>query len=241
MATIAEKRKRFMDKLVKVMDALDPSGTNSQYYIDKYSKMSDKEFDRTIRDFFSDEKANFYLEIVEYERDITYDGIEKAAKILGVPLYERVALPYINRDPDNIITTPEPVPVGYIFEKRMQQTLLHKNAGSTSISRRNPKTGQVTGADKNARDSDVETYAMLSLGAEKGLAELLGPRADNMVAKNQMESRIARDGYVKLEDLDNSTENKISLNTLDVYFTMMGFKTNLVYGGDGILAPKKKK
>jgi hypothetical protein len=196
--TITEKRKEFMKTLTETLDIMDPTGVNSQNYIDKFKAMDDKEFDRYIRKFFNDDSKNFYFEIEEYERDLKYDNIEKAAKYLGVPLYERVALPYINHDLENIVVSPEPVPVGYIHEKRMMQTLFKKNAGSINIRKRNPKTGQVTSEDKNARNSDVETYSLLAIGAEAALKEFLGPRADDLHSKDQMYSRIGKDGYVTL-------------------------------------------
>lgn len=241
MASLKEKRKAFMDYLTTVMDLLDPSGTNSQIYLEKYSKMTDSQFDIAIREFLNDEDQNFYLEIVEFERDLKLENIEKCAEFMKVPLYERVAMPYITGDENNVVVTPEPVPVGYLHEKRMQQTILKKNTGSTSIAKRNPKIGQVTGDDKNARNSDVETYSLIATGAEKALAELQGPRADDMVMKNEMYSKIAKDGYVNLSDLTNDPENKIALNTLDAYFLMMGISTNLVTPLNVIPKPREKK
>lgn len=237
--TIQEKRKNITALVYRIMSALDPTGTNTKYYKDLFEKMNDQQFDRWAREFFKDNKQNFYLEIIEYDksREITYDKIEKAAKILGVPLFETVYIPYINHDMNNICVTPQPVPVGYIHIKRMMQTLEKKNSGTTSISKRSPITGQVTGDDKNGRNSDVETYSMLAIGAEKGLAELMGPRADDMTAKNQMLSQIANNGYVHLADLDNDPLNKTSLNTLDMYFLMQGLRTNLVKSGDLLPMP----
>jgi len=241
MASIKEKRKEFMDYLTKVMDLLDPSGTNSQIYLEKYSKMSDTEFDKAVREFLNDDEQNLYLEIVEFERDLKLEDIEKCAEFMNVPLYERVAMPYITGDMNNVVVTPEPVPVGYLHEKRMQQTILKKNTGSTSIVKRNPKTGQVTSDDKNARNSDVETYSLIATGALNGLAELQGPRADDMVMKNEMYSKIAKDGYVNLKDLTNDPENKVALNTLDAYFLMMGISTNLVTPLNVLPRPRERK
>ena len=132
-----------MTTLTTVMNKLDP--------------MSDTEFDKWAKDFFADDKKNLYLEIVEYERDLTLEAIENAAKYLKVPLYERVVLPYLNGDPTLCTTTPTPVPVGYIHIKRMPQTVHHKNSGSTSIRHRSSKTGQVSGEGRNGRNTDVET------------------------------------------------------------------------------------
>ena len=122
MATIAEKRKKFMKMLLDTFNLLDPSGDNAKKYEKFFSSMSDDQFDKYIRKFFADDSQQFYLEIVEYMRDIKYENIEKAAKYLGVPLYETVYLPHINHDLENVTVTPEKVPVGYIHEKRMMQT-----------------------------------------------------------------------------------------------------------------------
>lgn len=238
MATIAEKRKKFMKMLLDTFNLLDPSGDNAKKYEKFFSSMSDDQFDKYIRKFFANDSQQFYLEIVEYMRDIKYENIEKAAKYLGVPLYETVYLPHINHDLENVTVTPEKVPVGYIHEKRMMQTLEKKNSGSTSNTQRNPLTGQVTGDDKNGRNSDVETYSLLATGAEYALKEFLGPRADDEVARNEMATAIAKNGYVSMKDLTNDKANKTSLNTLNIYFLMQGFKTNLI--GSGNLLPKPK-
>lgn len=240
MESIANKRKKFMDYLLKVINTLDPSGENEKLYNQIYGKMSDKEFDKYIREFFEDDKANFYLEVVEFDRDLSIDNIIKCAELMKVPLFERVAMPYLNGDLDNIIATPEPVAVGYLHEKRLPQTVLKKNSGSVDIQKRNPKTGQVVNEDKNARNSDVETFSLIALGANKALAEFMGPRADDMKAKSEMYNLISRDGYVSLEDLTNDPYNKVAINTLDVYFTMQGLRTNMVAPMDLIPEPRNK-
>ena len=144
-----------MKTLTTVMNKLDPSGENAKIYHEKLDKMTDAQFDKWAKAFFADEKQNLYLEIVEYERDLSLEQIEDAAKFLGVPLYERVAIPYLNGDPELVTVTPTPVPVGYIHIKRMPQSVHHKNSGSTSIRRRSSKPEQVTGEDKTGRNTDV--------------------------------------------------------------------------------------
>lgn len=241
MKTIAERRKEFMQTLLGTFDRLDPTGVNSQMYREQFESMSDAQFDKWCRQFFADDSQQLYLELEEYKRDIDYDKIEKAAKYLGVPLYETVYLPYINRDMDNVQTTPYPVPVGYIHEKRMMQTLEKKNSGSTSADQRSPLTGQVIGDDKNSRNTDVETYSMLAIGADAALAEFLGPRADDMVAKKEMLTQISTDGYTSLDKLSSDKANKTSLNTLNTYFLMQGFRTNVLGGGNRLPAPSREE
>lgn len=240
MPSIPEKRKQFMEKLTAVMNILDPTGQNAKNYQEKFESMSDQQFDKYIRNFFKDPKQNFYLEIVEYERDLTIENIEKCAKFMNVPLLERVALPYLTNDPDNVITTPYPVPVGYIHEKRMQQTLMKKSSGSTEIKKRSQLTGQVTGEDKNARNSDLETYSLAAIKAMNALQEFMGPRADNEKAKMEMYNDIARNGYVSLLDLDlRDPYNKAALNTFSTYYILQGIQTNLIGDIDRIPGPRE--
>jgi hypothetical protein len=119
----------------------------------------------------------------------------------------------------------------YIHLKRMQQMLFKKNSQSTDISMRSSTSGQVTGADKNTRESDNENYSLVSLGVDSCMREFLGPRADDMVAKSEMYSAIASKGYVSLNDLTNNVDNKTTLNTLDVYFIGCGLKSDLITKG----------
>jgi hypothetical protein len=230
MASIKEKRKYVMDYVCRMYDTLDPSGTNTQKFRKEWEPLSDEEFSKKMEKFLNDDSIKgFYLEIIEFERDLSLENVFECAKQMNIPLFENVALPHINGDPDNAIVTPEPVPVGYIHAKRMQQTLLKKNSGSIHIEQRNPKTGQVNGDDKNAVTSNVETYSMVATDSNDALRELLGPRADNMTAKNEMYNAINRDGFVSLNELSNRQEDKVAVNTLDEYFMMQGLRTNLVY------------
>lgn len=239
MRPVSVRRKEFMATLTKAMDLLEGGRENSKLYKEKFEKMTDEEFDRYITQFFEDENANFYLEIVEFERDLKMDNITKCAEFLGVPLYERVAVPDATGDSDEVVVTPFPVPVGYAHYKRMQQTIRKKNSTSIHNAKRNSKTNQVTGSDKTAKNTDVETYAMMSMGAYKGLSELMGPRADDTEMKNQMLSQISQSGFARMEDLESDPINKVSLNTLNMYFILQGFCTNLVSPLYTLPKPKK--
>ena len=92
-------------------------------------------------------------------------------------------------------------------------------------------TAQVTGADKNGRESDLENTMLASLGMENTLRELNGPRADDLVMKNQMLHDIALNGYTKLEDMEDDPANKTTLNTVNVFLLGMGLESDLVTKG----------
>lgn len=227
MAITKEKRKKMEKLIYDTFSTLDPSGVNTEKYQSMFKDMTDSQFDSFFKKYFNSD-SYMILDIVEYERELKLENIEKAAKLLGVPLFERLVMPNMNHDTENPIVTKYEVPVGYLHIKRLQQMLSKKNSTSTDISSRSAITGQVINADKNARNSDQENIAMITTGVDAPIRELLGGRADNMAAKTTMYSEIAKKGYVSLSELPNDPSSKISLNSLDVYFLGMGIKTDLL-------------
>ena len=226
---ITKKKRLDMENLIySVMDKLDPTGTNTKSYKAMFKPMSDSQFETFFKILFKDENSFLTLDVVDYERDLKIEHVEDAAKVLGIPLFEKIAIPYANMDKDNPIITKFEVPWGYIHVKRMQQMLSKKNTTSTDIGSRSAITGQVVGKDKNARDSDAENFALVTIDANDTLREFLGPRADDKVMKTEMYSEIARKGYTSLNGLTNDVENKTTLNTLDVFMMGMGLKTDLI-------------
>ena len=226
-----QKREEMETLIYNFFSAFDKTETNTKHYQDMFSKMSDTQFDKWFKDFFDNPKAYLVLNICDYENTIQLDDIEDAAKVLNIPLFETVYMPYVTMDKKKTIATPIPVPVGYLNIKRTQQTISKKNGLSTSIDTRSALTAQVTGADKNGRESDLENTMLASLGMVNTMRELNGPRADDMSMKNQMLHDIALNGYVKLEDLDDDVENKTTLNTVNVFLLGMGLDSDLVTRG----------
>lgn len=228
MAISKATRKQMEETIYSVFDALDPSGITTTRYRDMFKPMNDAKFESFFKDFFATEDLYLTLDTVDYERDLKIENVEKAAKILNVPLFEKVVTPFVNGDKENPVITKYEVPVGYVHIKRVQQLLFKKNSTSTDISQRSALTGQVTGKDKNGRESDNENVALLALNSEHILREFMGPRADDMVMKQEMYAQIAKKGFVSLEELPDNVENKTTLNTLDVYLMGMGIKSDLV-------------
>lgn len=209
-------------------DALDPTGKNTTKYRELFRTMDDKEFTRYMKNFLDNDNENFALDITEYENDIKMEYCEKAAKVLGVPLMEYVFMPHLTMDKSHVISTKEKCLVGYFNVKRTQQFLTKKNGISVSNEKKSALTGQVVNKDKNARDSDIEAFMLVALGADKILQELHGPRSDDHVMKREMVQSISTKGYVLLDELTNLSTNKITLTTVDTFLMGMGLKSDLV-------------
>lgn len=232
MAKMTPEKRKKMEKLIyDFFTAFDKSGINTKKYKNVFENMTDIQFDRYFKDFFADDKAYLILDIVDYEHTITVDDIERAAKVINTPLFENVFLPHLTMDKEHVVETKVPVPVGYINIKRTQQTVMKKNGISTEIDQRSAITQQVTGHDKNGRESDLENTMLTALGMPSTLKELNAPRADDIHMKQEMLRDIALNGYTKLADMEDSVENKTTLNTVNVFFLGMSIESDLVTTG----------
>lgn len=242
MATIdITKRKEAENILYKVMDALDPTGTNTKWYRELFSTMSDKKFKDLMMDMFNDFNLNFILQIKDFEREVTLEHCEKAAKVLNIPLEENLIMPFLNMDKSNPVVTKYPVIVGYHNEGRTQQTNAKKNSTSIHNTQRSAITGQVVGVDKNGRSSDQENMALALLGGTNILKELNGFRADGIKRNDFAVAQIANTGQCDLDEIEAHAgiEDRTTLNAVDMMFLGMHLKTNLV-SPDYILLDGKK-
>ena len=133
-----------------------------------------------------------------------------------------------NGNSENPIRTKDKVMVGYLYIRKNATIPFQKNAFTLDITSRNQKLNQVTGGDKAASLSDSEVVSLLTVNAENILKELLGPRADNRLKKQEMYSDIEDKGSVSLADLQGNLEESQTINTVDVYFLGAGLKTDLL-------------
>ena len=224
-------RKQMETLIFDFFNAIDKSKSNTKFYHDLLDPMSDAQFKTYFKQLFADEKAYLVLNIVDFEHSVVIQDIERAAKVLHIPLFENVYMPHITMDKNKVVRTQIPVPVGYVHVKRTQQTVAKKNGISTTVDTRSALTGQVTGADKNGRESDIENIMLVQLGMKATLKELNGPRSDDLVMKREMLSEIAEKGYVTLDELTDDVDNKTTLNTANVYLLGMGINSDLVTKG----------
>lgn len=225
-----QKRKKIEELVINFMNTFDPSGINSNAYKEKFKKMSDADFTKMIENFKNKEEY-FRATTIPYKNDIKMNDIKKTAKLIKVPLFEKVALPFENPNGE-VYWTQHEVATGYVHMKRTQQTVAKKNSMSIHIDKRNPLTGQVVQDSKNARMSDMENIALVTLNnSPNTVKEFLGPRSDNLKAKYEMLNVIKNEGRVSVNDITINNTDSIALNTLDVFFISCGIKTDLVTNG----------
>ena len=222
----------------EVMDALDPSGENSDFWKEEFSKMSDTQFKNYISNHYP-----FYYQVKAF-KEPTMDQIDKALKVLNIPLLERVYMPYKYKDKDgNPIKTAECLVI-YLPVKRMKQLLTKKNGMSLSSDSRDMRTGLLTGVDKNGKESDREFESLAISGLYDTMKEFSRPRADSMNDKAVMNNTIKVLGQVSLNELPDDPTDSLSKNLLNAYFLGAQLYTNVVnvdYMTPYTLSEKTKK
>ena len=223
-----EKRKKIEELVLRTMGILDATNANRDRYERFFKGMNDAAFVKWLEELKADPNKHFYLEVVPFENEPSFDQIKSAAKYLGVKLHQHVYYRHDLPPGAEPVATMVPVPVGYMHIRRLQQILSKKTSYSTDANKRNQLTGQLSGDDAVGRLADEESYGLKTVNADVVLKELLGPRADNRDKRLQMYQAIEKDGFVRYEDLIGDSKNQPMLNYMDVILTAAGLKSDLV-------------
>ena len=77
-----EKRKKMEEAIYKFFKNIDDSRMNETFYREKFSSMSDAEFERYFRGFFQDKKAYLQIHTVDYKAPITFNEIKNYVHFL---------------------------------------------------------------------------------------------------------------------------------------------------------------
>lgn len=223
--TIEEKRNKIKKLVLDVVKTLDNEKQyNVQRYETLFNSMSNAEFDQWAASMGHELDDTIQLFQLPFE-ECSMEQIKKAADVLNLPLEEYV---WFRDKGDNPIRTKYKVPVGYVPIKRVQQMLNKKNRLTTNADKRGLKSGQVSGESKVAAVSDLEAYCLLSVGADRILEELYGPRADGYDKKADFYRQISENGFTSLDSLETDLTKHTALNTLNTYLLASGIKTDLV-------------
>lgn len=225
------KRQEAEELIYKVLDTLDPQEYNSSYYKALFAEMTDSEFLQFCK---RNLPIRFHTKPFVVEPKM-YD-IEAALKILGVPLLEKVALPYLYIDKDGNPVWSKEALVIYIHLKKMKQFITKKNSTPTGIDNRDMKTGLLVSFDKGGKTSDREMEALAVMGLDETMKELSTWRADYMDAKSTAYQVISTLGRISEEDVSLEETDSIAKNTLNAYLTSALINTNIL--NEDYLLPK---
>lgn len=208
--------------IYEVMDILDKSGRNTDFWKEEFSKMSDTQFKSYISNDFP-----FYFQTGAF-KEPSMKQIVQALDKINVPLLERLYMPYKYKDKNGRPMKTKECLVVYLPIKRMKQLLTKKNGMSISTKTRDMKTGLLTGIDKNGKESDREFESLAICGLNNSIKEFSRSRADSMNDKSVMNNTINNLGQVYLKDLPDDPTDSLSKNLLSTYFIGAQLYTNLV-------------
>ena len=208
--------------IYEVMDILDKSGRNTDFWKEEFSKMSDAQFKSYISNDFP-----FYFQTGAF-KEPSMKQIVQALDKINVPLLERLYMPYKYKDKNGRPMKTKECLVVYLPIKRMKQLLTKKNGMSISTKTRDMKTGLLTGIDKNGKESDREFESLAICGLDNSIKEFSRSRADSMNDKSVMNNTINNLGQVYLKDLPDDPADSLSKNLLSAYFIGAQLYTNLV-------------
>ena len=217
------KRKKAEELIYKVMDAVDKSHTNSDYYKKLFASMSDNDFTE-----FCKRRLPFRFHIQAFNVEPKMYEIIEGFKVLDKPLIERVKLPYVYTNDKGEPIETEPCVVIYIHLKRMKQMLTKKNHTSINTDKRDMKTGLLTGEDKGGKETDREFESLATMGLDYTMDEFARVKADAMNAASQMSSEILNKGYVTDAELNVSKTDSLGKNLLNAYLIGSHIHSNLI-------------
>lgn len=218
-----KQRAQAEELIYKVYDKLDPTHTNSDYYRKIFASMSDEQFKK-----FCSKRLPFRFHEEAFKIEPKMYDIVDAYKILGVPLLERVNLPYVYKNKDGKPVQTQEALILVINMKRMKQMLTKKNNTAIDIDKRDMKTGLLVGHDKGGKETDREFLSLATMGLEYSMDEFARPKADAMAAMSQMSNVILSKGYVNDSDINVAKNDSIGKNLLNTYLIGAHIHSNLI-------------
>lgn len=224
MSTRSELEK----ELYEFIDSCDPSGRNTERMKGLLKPMDDKQFYRFFDEFFSNPDKNIQIGYEAFDNPVTTQFAERLAKKYDIPIYEIVYKPYLTGDITNPPASVHPVLVMDVPIKRLKQMVATKSHTSVTNTKRDARTGQVTGSDKTARITDVEAFSLIVQELYACAQESYGPMADDEAASFAMQRIIQKDGEVSLKDLPNDPLSRVTTNTIFYMMVGSGISTNLI-------------
>lgn len=223
MAITKEKRQLVEEKILLFFDNLDITKTVSDYYTKIFADMTDSQFETFMKKQYP---IRFQMKQSVTEPSMT--DIKNALNSIGVPMLEKISLPYLYSDKDgNPVKTKECLVV-YDNLKKVQQIVTKKSKWAMETANRDMRNGRLISQDKGTAMSDREFESLSTLGLENTMYEFSKPKADSMESKAAMNAAISTKGYVSQKDLPNNLDDSLSRNMMSSYLIGCHLENTLV-------------
>ena len=209
--------------ILNFMDKLDKTGENSEFLKEQFASMSNAQFEKWMK---KDYPLQFQVRAFEVEPK--FKDYQDAARVIGINLMEKVALPYLYKNSDGEPVCTKPALIMYLHLKKMQQMITKKNKVSTDIDNRDMKSGRLNTDDKGAATGDKEMECLAIAGLDKTLEEFSTIRADYMDAKSQAYATITATGTLSSDDYDLKRSDGLANNFISSYLLAAHIDSNLI-------------
>ena len=224
MALPKGARSKCEKRIYDVMNKLDPTGQNAEFYKKKFAKMSDQQF---YEFFKQDFPLKFQTKVFEIDPRIE-DIIDTLQNILKVPVTEQLNMPFLYKNKNGVPVKTKEVLVVYLPLKRLKQMVQKKTGFSVNIDKRDYRTGLLIDTDKNGNSTDREFESLVVYGLDETLSELSTYRADAMNAKSKFYAEINTKGMVSQKEVEVENEDSIAKNLISSYLLGCHLNSNLV-------------
>ena len=211
--------------ILTYIDKLMPGSPNAEIYRQRFSEMSDKEFDEFMGQL---EREEIFLTIQAPNLNKNKLSIERnfeIAKELGHEFFERIWMdegndipPYLTNHKYLIVDLPL---------RRQAQLLTKKISIPKNNNTVDNLTGQPTGPSKGSKISYPELQILAALGLDNCSIELMKYRGGDLKGFNVMNNSISKTGGVELSTLDKLGTKVKSTTTLHTYLTSMHLQNTL--------------
>lgn len=203
--------KKIVDHILKIVDIIDPSKTNSARLSKMFANMSDKAFDKYMN-AIKEGKDCIYIVAPNMKINLTSENLLKAIKALKLDIYQRIwftdvtGRKYLSNEKYYIFKLPV----------RRQQQFLDEKISVSKGNTRDAMTGQVTGDSKAASITNPEVQLLVTKRLDKTISELITVRGGNIEAYNEMAQMLQETGSANLSDIttDAKTRSVVVGNTM---------------------------
>ena len=191
-------------------------------YVEKFSNISDK----VITEYITKYGVRLYVD----DKTINQKSIDKLVDNLKIIKEEKLNLNFIQPG----LISKEKALILPIQMRRLQQLATKESASNLEVNVRD-KINQATRESKTAQLTDAEVTQLVSVGFDKVLVELLSPRSDNPITKEEMNIKLKDELTFSLGDLSKNVKGKSTVNYLDALFKSINIATDLVDSIDDIV------
>ena len=220
----SSKRKAIEDKIIKIVNTIDPSKLNENYYKELFSSMDNAKFTKWIDDIRNG-VTKLYLFAPNLKVNIRPADALKAAEMLNTPIFEH--LYFIDKSTGKQFRTPYKYMVLTLPIRRTRQYLMHKLSVAESDKKLDALTGQITGDDQASGISFPETELLFARGLNHTLTEFLKVRGGDIHAFAAFKQQLEENGSCRTSSLDPNTIPRSAV-TMSSILKSMYIDNNLV-------------